>query len=91
MKKTNVSTVNDLLLDESFMSWYLKENEEGVENWDLWIEESEDNRALAVRAVLFMDYLHASYKPVVTDKELESCWKGILQKITLPKEKASLK
>lgn len=53
------TTVEHLLMDESFFAWYHRTDENETNRWDQWIAASEGNRLLAEEAVGWLAALHS--------------------------------
>ncbi|MHA4806941.1 hypothetical protein ACX0G9_02480 [Flavitalea flava] len=52
------TTIEELLLDDGFLAWYHKSDEEQERKWKEWITANEPNLLLAQEASGFLDGLH---------------------------------
>src|SRR5260370_744514 len=50
----NYNEPEDLLSDESFLSWYFKTGIEGADFWNEWIAGDPDNNRLAEQAIVIL-------------------------------------
>src|SRR5258708_11151270 len=71
MKKIFVS-VEDVLADESFLSWYSHRSDEKGQEWNNWLAENPDQQPLIDEAVHIMDQLPKESN--VSSSRLESAW-----------------
>lgn len=53
------TTVEHLLMDESFFAWYCRTDENEIARWDQWIAASQENQSLAEEAVRWLTALHS--------------------------------
>ncbi|OQP61107.1 hypothetical protein A3860_05150 [Niastella vici] len=53
--KKNYKSIEDLIVDESFIAWYFKKDETQIINWNKWIAACEGNRDLANKAASFLN------------------------------------
>lgn len=69
----NFQLIEDIVADESFLSWYFKENEEKVREWENWLSDNPQQLPLVQQAVEFMNNLSQKEIPVTagqTEKQL---------------------
>jgi ferric-dicitrate binding protein FerR (iron transport regulator) len=71
MKKIFVS-VEDVLADESFLSWYSHGSDEKLQEWNNWLAENPDQRPLIDEAVHIIDQLPK--ESGVSSSRVESAW-----------------
>jgi transmembrane sensor len=64
----NFQEVEDVVADESFISWYFKESEAKVKEWQNWLRDNPDQQALVAQAVEFMKGLSQKEKSVTTEQ-----------------------
>jgi ferric-dicitrate binding protein FerR (iron transport regulator) len=57
-------TVEDVVADESFLSWYYRESEERIHEWESWLSENPDQQPLVQEAIDFMDQVSLKEMPV---------------------------
>ena len=76
----NYAGVEDLLSDESFLSWYFKVDPSCIGQWEKWIQEDPDHRARAEQAVGFLQSLDFREKHL-THEHISQAESVLLQKI----------
>lgn len=73
-------TLEDLLLDESFFSFYCQKNENDVLDWEDWCEEDAERTALVGEAVAVLDRLSLKWDKATIDERYAHIRKELLQK-----------
>lgn len=71
-----IKEVEDILSDDSFRSWYLKEDNEAAREWANWTKAHPEKAPLVEKAILLMQSLPKE-KPVQADTD--AAWEKILQ------------
>ena len=79
MSKTYAG-VEDLLSDESFLSWYFKTDPRAVRQWEQWIAESSDRLARVQQAVEFLLSLQLE-EPLLKTDQITQAESQLLEKI----------
>lgn len=70
----------DLLSDESFLSWYFKTGEGNGTFWETWMAQSPDHRALVEEAIALLDKTRIREKEV-SPSQVEQAESALRQKI----------
>lgn len=60
----NFTSVEDVLADELFLSWYFKESDEQVQAWEQWLATQPQHQPLVAEAIKAMSQLHISEKNI---------------------------
>lgn len=79
MSKTYAG-VEDLLCDESFLSWYFKTDPRAVRQWEQWIAASPDRLARVEQAVKFLQSLQLE-EPLLKTEQITQAESQLLEKI----------
>jgi ferric-dicitrate binding protein FerR (iron transport regulator) len=79
MSKTYAG-VEDLLCDESFLSWYFKTDPRAVRQWEQWIAHSSDRLARVQQAVEFLQSLQLE-EPLLKTEQITQAESQLLEKI----------
>ena len=73
MKKTNYTTVPELLVDESFLAWYHQMDKTNVYKWEEWMEADAENKELADEAIYLLELiLLAEEKVEITERQIRA-------------------
>ncbi|HEV9037250.1 MAG TPA: FecR domain-containing protein [Puia sp.] len=64
--------VEDLLLDESFLSWYFRTDDRCILQWEAWMASDPQNRARARQAVAFLRWLTRADKEILQEQITQS-------------------
>jgi|GEM_PF-6180988 transmembrane sensor len=81
MKQTTISTVEDLLADETFIAWYHRSDENALREWNEWILAGITNRALADEAMRLLNYIRVKEKNIPAE-QLNAAATRLMQTIT---------
>lgn len=82
MKKINYTTVEELLIDDSFLVWFHQTDKTEVEKWNRWIEAGPEHQYLAEKAIHFLKLiLLAREKDEVTEDQISSIFNRIVNTI----------
>lgn len=73
-------SVEEVLADESFQSWYFKESEEKVATWNNWLHQNPSYKSLVDEAVAFMLQLHIKENEVPSGK-VDNAYGSLMAKI----------
>jgi len=76
----NYREPEDLLSDESFLSWYFKTGEEGKANWEHWMADDTDRTRLVQQAIALLDATRQPEKAMPT-LQLEVAEAALLKRI----------
>ncbi len=76
----------DLLSDESFLSWYFGSGREGSEHWDQWLAGDPGRKEVVTRAVALLDATRLREK-VVSPLEIQLAEAALVRRINLPDAK----
>src|SRR5579872_6287761 len=60
----NYREPEDLLSDESFLSWYFKTGKEGEKSWELWMANDTDRTRLVQQAVALLEATRQQENPI---------------------------
>ena len=60
----NFVTVEEMMADDMFLSWFYKESDEKVKAWEKWLDENPGNQSFSSEAVRLMGELNISEAPV---------------------------
>jgi transmembrane sensor len=74
--------LEDLLSDESFLSWYFGSGREGSGRWDQWLAGDPGRQEIVTRAVALLDSTHLREKGV-SPLEIQLAEAALLRKINL--------
>ena len=66
----NYTTVEELLVSESFLKWYQQTDEKEVRAWDEWIAENPEHQYLANKAVQILELIRPVQEREITDQEI---------------------
>jgi len=85
----NYREPEDLLADESFLSWYFKTGKEGDNNWELWMADHPDRAKLVEQAMALLQNARQPEKAIPAHqlKEAES---ALFKKIAALPDELSL-
>lgn len=87
MKKINYTTVEELLIEDSFLAWYREADKTEVEKWNKWIGASPENQRLAEEAShLLKLILLAKEKDEVTEDRMKAIFNRITDTIVTYEE-----
>jgi ferric-dicitrate binding protein FerR (iron transport regulator) len=64
--------VEDILADESFLSWYFKQSDEKIQTWELWLTNHPEQQPLVDKAISIMSQLHISEKEISENQLLSA-------------------
>ena len=78
----NYAGVEDLLCDESFLSWYFKTDSRAIQQWDQWIAANPDHLARIEQAVEFLQSVRLE-EPIVAPGQITQAESLLLEKITI--------
>ena len=76
----NYAGVEDLLCDESFLSWYFKTDLRAIQQWDRWIAANPDHLARAEQAVEFLQSVRLE-EPGLSSGQITQVESLLLEKI----------
>lgn len=76
----NFVTVDDMIVDELFLSWYYKENDESSKAWEKWLTENPAYQPMAAEAVAIMKSL-AVQEGVVPASRTEAAYARLNEKL----------
>ena len=71
MKKRNYSTVEELLLADGFLNWYLADEKE-IRGWNEWIAISPEHKYLADQAVEMILLIRSAKENKITEQEIRA-------------------
>ncbi len=72
-------TIDELLLNESFLNFYFKKNEDDVLDWEDWIEDDSERQVLVEKAFGILDRLSLKWNKV----ELEVRYQRVREELTV--------
>src|SRR5690349_6484366 len=81
----NFQSVEDVLTDESFQSWFVGRSEQEVIVWEEWLSTRPDQQPLVNEAIQFMNQFKVTENtvlPVQTERALGRLNKAIEQELT---------
>ena len=58
----NYTTVEEILMDDSFLAWHYKTDEAKVDKWEQWIKANPEHRRLVNEAIYFLKVVELSEK-----------------------------
>ena len=60
----NFATVEEMIADDTFLSWFYRENDEKINAWENWLNENSGYQSLAAEATRLMNALKIPEAPV---------------------------
>ncbi|MFI5128846.1 MAG: FecR family protein [Chitinophagales bacterium] len=60
----NFATVEEMMADDLFLSWFYKENDEKIMAWEKWLNENVNYQPMALEAISLVNGLRVSEAPV---------------------------
>ena len=77
----NYTTITELLMDDGFLAWHSGKDDRQAAIWNKWIAESDQNRLLAEKAVMFLQELTAVGEREGTQQDVSVIWAQIQARI----------
>lgn len=79
-----ITTLEDLLAEETIVEWYLQSNPQNTAFWESWAAENNTNRLLLNEAKLFLQSLQ--FKGIdITEEKVNSAWHEVSNNISVSK------
>ena len=77
-------TVEEMIADEGFQSWYLKANAKSITNWENWMKANPSQSAMVQEAVMCMQIIVLEQQQI-SGQQVESAYESLM--LNLPKSK----
>jgi len=82
MREINHTTVEELLMDDSFLAWHHQTEEVSIHKWVKWIEASPEHKRLADEAVQLLTMIGlAEEEPGVPEQQIMSGYDRLINTI----------
>jgi len=81
MKKTNYTTVEELLMDDGFLAWYRQTDETEMYKWNGWIEADPEHQRLAEEAIHLLTLILLAEEKEVTEQQIKASFNRIANAI----------
>ncbi|MFL9485118.1 FecR family protein [Chitinophagaceae bacterium LWZ2-11] len=66
-------TVEELIEDEGFLKWFHQSDEQSIQQWEQWKDESPENHALLNEAVQLLSAIQFK-EPEISDQQVNDAW-----------------
>lgn len=81
----NYNNADDIIAEESFLSWFYKTDQGAIDKWNKWMAEDAGNKALVEEAVSFLEKMQIRETPV-SHEQLVSAETRLMESIAREKE-----
>ena len=82
MREIKYTTVEELLMDDSFLAWLHQTDEKAIHQWMKWIETNPEHKRLADEAVQVISIIGwAEKEDHVTEKQINAGYERVMNKI----------
>lgn len=90
------TTVEELLLSDSFLKWYQQTDEKEAQVWDKWIADSPEHQRLVDEAIQILKFINSEEKNNIKEDEITEAVNNLKDAIwktnpTIPKPVKSLR
>jgi len=81
-KRKEDITLADLLTDDGFLAWQLKNDETEAQEWQNWMDRNPENAELVNQAIQLLSVLASMKEKKISDYQVNASFDRLMKKIT---------